>query len=44
MVILTVGHICFVLMSPSGELTSMVCFIIDMSRWYFAKNVNDIKE
>jgi hypothetical protein len=30
MVILTVEHICFVLISPPGELTSMVCFINDM--------------
>jgi hypothetical protein len=22
----------------------MVCFIIDMSRWYFASNADDIKE
>jgi hypothetical protein len=44
MVILTVGHICFVLISPPGDLTSMVCFIIDMGRWYFAINVDEIKE
>jgi hypothetical protein len=42
--ILTAGHICFVLISPPGELTSMVCFIIDMGIWYFATNVDDIKE
>jgi hypothetical protein len=44
MVILAAGHICFVLISPPYELTSMVCFIIDMGRWYFATNVDDIKE
>jgi hypothetical protein len=44
MVILTAGHMCFVLISPSSELTSMVCFIINMGRWYFATNVDDIKE
>jgi hypothetical protein len=30
MVILIVGHICFVLIAPPGELTSMVCFMIAM--------------
>jgi hypothetical protein len=44
MVILTVGHICCVLLSPPGELTSMGCFIIDMGKWYFATNADDIKE
>jgi hypothetical protein len=44
MVILTTRHICFVLISPPSELTSMVCFIIDMGRWYFATNVDDVKE
>jgi hypothetical protein len=44
MAILTSGHICFVLISPPGVLTSMVCFMIAMGRWYFATNVDDIKE
>jgi hypothetical protein len=44
MVILTIGHICFGLISPPGELTSTVCFIIDMGRWYFAINFDEIKE
>jgi hypothetical protein len=44
MVILTTGHICVVHISPPGELTRMVCFIIDTGRWYFATNVDDIKE
>jgi hypothetical protein len=44
MVILTTGHIFFVLISHPDELTSMVCITIDMGRWYFATNVDDIKE
>jgi hypothetical protein len=44
MVILTTGHTCCVLMSPPGELTIMVCFIIDMGKWYFVTNADDIKE
>jgi hypothetical protein len=32
MVILNAGHICFVLISPPGELTSMVYFMIVMGR------------
>jgi hypothetical protein len=44
MVILIAGHICFVLMLPPEELTSMVCFIINMGQWYFATNADDIKE
>jgi hypothetical protein len=44
MVILTTGHICFVLISPPGEITSIVCFIIVTGRWCFATNVDDIKE
>jgi hypothetical protein len=44
MVILTAGHICFVLISPPGELTSMACFIIVMDRCCFATNDDDIKE
>jgi hypothetical protein len=44
MIILTAGPICCVLMSPPGRLTSMGCFIIDMARWCFATNANDIKE
>jgi hypothetical protein len=44
MVILTAGHICCVLMSPPGELTSMGCFIIHMGMWCFATNADDIKE
>jgi hypothetical protein len=32
MVILIAGHICFVLISPLGELRGMVCFMIVMVR------------
>jgi hypothetical protein len=32
MVILIAGYICFVLISPPGELTSMVYFMIVMGR------------
>jgi hypothetical protein len=31
-------------MSPPGELTSMGCFIIDMDRWCFETNADNIKE
>jgi hypothetical protein len=31
-VILTAGHICFVFISPPGELTSNICFIIVLGR------------
>jgi hypothetical protein len=32
MVILTSGHICFILISPPGELTSIVCFMVAIDR------------
>jgi hypothetical protein len=44
MVILIVGHICFVLISTPGELTSMVYFMIVMGSWCFTTNDDDIKE
>jgi hypothetical protein len=44
MVILIAGHICFVLISPPGELTSMVCFMIVMGSLCFTTNDDDIKE
>jgi hypothetical protein len=44
LMVLTAEHICFVLISPPGELTSIVCFIIVMDRWCFATNIDDIKE
>jgi hypothetical protein len=44
MVILIAGHICLVLNSPLGELTSMVCFVIVMGSWCLITNDDDIKE
>jgi hypothetical protein len=37
--ILTAGHICFVLISPPSELTSIVCFMVAIGRLCFAKNL-----
>jgi hypothetical protein len=34
-VMLTAGHICFVLISPPGELTSIVCFMVAIGRLCF---------
>jgi hypothetical protein len=36
MLILTAGHISLVLISPLGELTSMVCFMFAIGRLCFA--------
>jgi hypothetical protein len=44
MVILIAGHICFVRISPPGELTSMVYFMIVMGSWCLTTNDDDIKE
>jgi hypothetical protein len=44
MVILIAGHICFVRISPLGELRSMVCFMIVMGSWCLTTNDDDIKE
>jgi hypothetical protein len=44
MVILITGHICFVRISPPGELTSMVYFMIVMGSWCLTTNDDDIKE
>jgi hypothetical protein len=44
MVILIAGHICLVRISPPGELTSMVCFMIVMGSRCLTTNNNDIKE
>jgi hypothetical protein len=44
MVILIAGHICFVRISPPGELISMVCFMIVMGSWCLTINDDDIKE
>jgi hypothetical protein len=44
MAILTVGHICLVFISPPGELTIMVYFMMVMGRLCFATNFDDMKE
>jgi hypothetical protein len=44
MLILTVGHISLVLISPPGELTSMVCFMIAIGRSYFATKLDVMNE
>jgi hypothetical protein len=40
MLILTAGHICLVLISPPGELTSMVCFMFTIDRLCFATKLD----
>jgi hypothetical protein len=44
MAILIVAHICLVFISPLGELTIMVFFMIVMGRLCFATNFDDVKE
>jgi hypothetical protein len=44
MLILTVRHICLVLISPPRELTSMVCFMVVIGRLYFATKLDDMNE
>jgi hypothetical protein len=44
MLILTVGHISLVLISPPGELTSMVCFMFAIGRSYFATKLDVMNE
>jgi hypothetical protein len=44
MLILTVGHIRLVLISPWGELKNMLCFMVAMDRLYFATKLDDMKE
>jgi hypothetical protein len=41
---LTAGHICFVLISPPGELTSIVCFMVAIGRLCFATKLDDMNE
>jgi hypothetical protein len=41
-VMLTAGHICFVLISPPDELTSIVCFLVAIGRICFATKLDDI--
>jgi hypothetical protein len=44
MVILTTGQICFVLISPPGELTSIVCFVVAIGRSCFATKLDDMND
>jgi hypothetical protein len=41
---LTVGHICFVLISPLGELTSIACFMVAIGKPCFATKLDDMNE
>jgi hypothetical protein len=43
-VMLTAGHICFVLISPPGELTSIVCFTVAIGRLCFVTKLDDMNE
>jgi hypothetical protein len=43
-VIQTAGHICFVLISPPGELTSIVCFMVAIHRLCFVTKLDDMNE
>jgi hypothetical protein len=44
MAILVAGHICLVFISPLGELTKKVYFMMVIGRLRFATNFDDIKE
>jgi hypothetical protein len=44
MAILITGHMCLVFISPSGELTIMVHFMIVMGKLCLATNFDDMKE
>jgi hypothetical protein len=44
MAILITEHICLVLISPPGELTIMVCFMMAMGRLCFTTNIDHMKE
>jgi hypothetical protein len=44
MLILTAGHISLVIISPLGELTSMICFMIAISRIHFATKLDVMNE
>jgi hypothetical protein len=41
---LIAGHICFVLISPPGELTSIVCFMVAIDTLCFATKHDDMNE
>jgi hypothetical protein len=43
-VILTAGHICFILISPPGELTSIVCFMVVIDKLCFMTKLDDMNE
>jgi hypothetical protein len=44
MLILMAGHICLVLITPPGELTSMVYLMVVIGRLYFATKLDDTNE
>jgi hypothetical protein len=44
MAILIAKHICLVFISPPGELTIMVYFMMVIGRLYFATNFHAMKE
>jgi hypothetical protein len=44
MAILIVGHIFLVFISPPGELTIMVYFMVVMEKLCFATNLDAVKE
>jgi hypothetical protein len=43
-VILTARHMCFILISPPGELTSIVCFMVAIGRLCFTTKLDDMNE
>jgi hypothetical protein len=44
MLILMAGHICLVLISPPGELTSMVCFMVAINILCFPTKLDVMNE
>jgi hypothetical protein len=44
MLIIIVGHICLILISPLGELTSMICFMFAIGRLCFETKLDDMNE
>jgi hypothetical protein len=43
-VMLTTGHICFVLISPPGELTSIICFMVAIGKLCLATKLDHMNE
>jgi hypothetical protein len=41
---LTAGHICFILISPPSELTSIACFMVAIGKPCFATKLDDMNE